>query len=101
MQASRAKRLAELERSLAATHEQVTERYQKAVRARFSRAELEQIIASVDRRELPGYVLTAEDKAIEQRWHEAVQAEVPEDLRRLFEWQAWAIEWGKAVKSYA
>ncbi len=96
MLASRSKRLAELERSLAATHEQAIEKHQEALWAQFSDDELEQVIASVTRREQPGYVLTAEDRAIERRWYEVVEATVPLSLR----WQGWAIEWGKTIKRY-
>jgi tRNA pseudouridine-54 N-methylase len=104
MQGNKLKRLAELERSLAATHEQAIEKHQEALWAQFSDDELEQVIASVARREQPGYVLTAEDKAIERRWYEAVQATlttVTMDQRAKFEWRAWAVEWGKAVRRHS
>ncbi len=101
MQGNKLKRLAELERSLAATHEQAIEKHQGALWAQFSDDELEQVIASVARREQPGYVLTAEDRAIERRWYEAVQATVPEDQRVLSDWRAWAVAWGKAVRRHS
>ena len=101
MQASRAKRLAELERSLAATHEQAREVYLDAIVAQHSSAEFEALKASLARQLEPGYVFTAEDKAIEQRWHEAVQAAVPADQRLVAEWREWALLWCEAVKSHA
>ncbi len=96
MLASRSKRLAELERRLSVTYAQATGKYEEALWAQFSDAELEAIVASAKRREHPGYVRTAEDQAIERRWNEAVEATVPLSLR----WQGWAIEWGKTIKKY-
>ena len=98
MQMSKTKRLAELERLLAASHEQETDKRREAIWAQFSEAEFEALSASLDRREQPGYVLTAEDAALEQRWLEAVQVVVPEDQWVSLNRREWALAWCKAVR---
>ncbi len=100
MPKNHAKRLAELERRLAATYKQVTEGQREAIWAQFSDEELRLANASLERRERPGYELTAEDEAIERRWHELVQMVVPEPQRAVSGRRAWAVEWGEAVRKH-
>jgi hypothetical protein len=73
MLGNKIRRLAALERRLAATHKQITDAQLEAVWAQYSDDELEALRASVERREQPDYVLTAEDQAIERRWRKATQ----------------------------
>lgn len=100
MLGSKIRRLAELERQLAARHEQAIDQYYGVLWRQFPDSELERITASLERREQPGYVLTAEDEAIEQRWYEAVQAVVGVDQRVQVERQEWALAWCEAVRKH-
>lgn len=100
MQGSRIKRLAELEQKLSVAHEREAERLHEEIWEQLSAEEQTAVIASVERRQQPGYVLTAEDNAIEQRWNEVVQAALPEPLHVAYAWRKWAIQWGEAVKKY-
>lgn len=93
---SKSKRVAELERRLAAIHAQEAERKREAIWAQFSDDEQKLALASMERREQPGYVLTAEDEAIERRWAEAVQAVVP----AAYHWREWAVRFGEAVRAH-
>jgi hypothetical protein len=79
MHGNKLKRLVELERQLAASHEQATDKRIAAIWEQLSEEEQSAMFATLDRREQPGYVFTAEDEAIEQCWLEAVQVVVPED----------------------
>lgn len=95
------KRLAELERRLAATHERATESQREEIWAQFSDEERDAALASLERRQQPGYRLTAEDKTIERRWYEVVQAVVPEAEWVSLNWREWAVQWGKAVRAHS
>jgi hypothetical protein len=97
---SNSKRLAELERRLAASHKHITDAQAEAVWAQYSDDELEALKASVERREQPGYVLMAEDQAIERRWYEVVQATVPKVERVRLGRREWALAWCEVVKSH-
>lgn len=100
MQGSKLKRLAELERQLAASHEQATEQRVEAIWAQFSDAEREAVIASLERQVQPGYVYTVEDEAIERRWHEAVQVVMPEAQMLALRWREWALAWCEAIRKH-
>jgi hypothetical protein len=100
MLVSKTKRLAELERELAASHEQATDKRREAILAQLSEAEREALFASVERREQPGYMLTTEDKAIERRWLEAVYVVVPEAQHTALRWREWALAWCEAIRKH-
>ncbi len=101
MLTSKIKRLGELEQRIAARHRQAAEQRRRAIWAHFSRDERERVIASAERREQPGYVLTAEDEAIDQRWLEAVLAVLPESEWLRINYLDWALAWCEAVRSHA
>lgn len=101
MQGSRIKRLAELEQKFSAAHEREAERLHEEIWEQLSAEEQTAVLASVERRRQPGYVLTAEDNAIEQRWNEAVQAALPEPLYAAYAWREWAVQFGKAVRAHS
>lgn len=92
------KRLAGLEQRLAERVERQVEWCHDAIWAQFTEAEAAAVRAALDRRVRPGYLPTAEDAAIEQRWNEAVQAVVPEAEQRALQWAEWALSWCKAVR---
>ena len=100
MLGSRIKRLAELERQIAATHKQATEQRLDAIWAQFSETEHDAVVSSLERQVQPGYEFTAEDKAIEQRWYEAVCVVVPEAQHTALRWREWALAWCEAIRKY-
>lgn len=100
MLGNKSRRLAELERQIAARHEQAENKQLEAICAQFTEAGLEAMRASVQRCEQAGYVRTAEDEALERRWDEAVERTVPEVERMIYGWRAWALAWCEAVRKY-
>lgn len=100
MLVNKLKRLVELERQLAASHEQATEQRVDAIWAQFSDAEREAAIASLERQVQPGYVYTAEDEAIEKRWYEAVRVVMPEAQMLVLHRREWALAWCEAIRKH-
>ena len=100
MLGSKSKRLAELERQIAASYEQATSKRLEAIWEQFSEDERDAVIASLERQVQPGYEFTAEDKAIEQRWYEAVCVVVPEAQHTALRWREWALAWCEAIRKH-
>lgn len=100
MLTNKAKRLAELERQIGARHKQATNLRLEAIRAQLSRDDLAAVDASLERREQPGYQLTPEDRAIEQRWVEVVRAVLPKSEMVSVGLLDWALAWCEAVKNH-
>lgn len=101
MLTNKVKRLAELERQIAASHKQSKNKLTDTIWEQLSDAEHDAMFAAIKRREQPGYKDTAEDKAILQRWAEAVHEVVPMDVELSIGLRDWAMAFVEAVKSHA
>jgi hypothetical protein len=99
MHKNRERRLAELEQRLAEQRQRRVQRGYDAIWAQLSAAEAAAVAAAKARMVQPGYVPTAEDAAIEQRWNEAVRAAVPDGELLALRWAEWAVDWCKAVRN--
>ena len=104
MQTTKKHRLAQLERRLAADTEQVAEHWQQVAWERFTadrtEEEIEAILTSIERWQQPGYAPSPEDRALDQRWEEAVRAVLPEPERRALSRREWALAWCKGIRQH-
>ncbi len=99
MNKNKERRLAELERRLAEQRQRRVQRGYDAIWAQLSAAEAAAVRAVQARMVQPGYVPTAEDAALEQRWNEAVRAAVPASELLALRWAEWAVDWCEAVRN--